>query len=149
MKKMYIASESVPGGRRASIQGVTTSPSEVAASSFNMNQVDRFEEKKVSDLKRLFLEFTKINLIFHSKSVEMFTRCYKDILDIDEKADITEFRYTFKISSDDKITSSSLLTAKKNPTVVRNQVDDEDEDEEQGKYSKRHDRSNDEERQIV
>lgn len=126
MKKMYIASDPVPAGRRPSVSGaqVTSSPSEIAASSFNMNQVDRFEEKKVSDLKRLFLEFTKINLIFHSKSIEMFTRCYKDILDIDERADLTEFRYTFKISiEENKHMGSSLLSSsKKSP---RHEDDDE------------------------
>lgn len=145
---MYIASEPIQGGRRASVSTpvITSSPTEIASASFNMNQVDRFEEKKVSDLKRIFLEFTKINLIFHSKSIEMFTRCFRDILDIDEKADITEFRYTFKIFTEDKVMSSSLLAPKKNPTITRLE-DDEEDRKHSGKQVDRS--SDDEERRIL
>lgn len=47
-----------------------------------------FEKKKLHDIKSLFLTFVTIELGFHTKAVEFFTKAYQEIADIDEDEDL-------------------------------------------------------------
>jgi hypothetical protein len=57
-------------------------------------QIDMFEKKKLHDIKSLLLAFVTVELSFHSKAVELFTKAYQEIADIDEDEDL-EVQYHF------------------------------------------------------
>ncbi|XP_035204475.1 protein FAM92A-like [Stegodyphus dumicola] len=65
-------------------------------------RIDHFEKQKLEDLRRLFLEFIKIELIFHAKALELYTQAYNSVKNIDVEADlnhtdnILEERYIFR-----------------------------------------------------
>lgn len=59
-------------------------------------QMDLFEKKKLHDIKAIMLEFVKMELAFHSKAVEFFTKAYKDVAQINEEYDLEEFREVLK-----------------------------------------------------
>ncbi|XP_054164740.1 CBY1-interacting BAR domain-containing protein 1-A-like [Oppia nitens] len=61
-------------------------------------QIQRFELKKICDLKKIFLEFTKNELLFHAKSIEMLTEAYKHILSIDTDRDLQQFCHFFNFT---------------------------------------------------
>ncbi|XP_076750771.1 CBY1 interacting BAR domain containing protein Fam92 isoform X2 [Xylocopa sonorina] len=55
-------------------------------------QIDSFEKRKLHDLKTILLDFVVIELSFHAKALELLTKAYQDIADIDEVKDLEEFR---------------------------------------------------------
>ncbi|KAG7201544.1 hypothetical protein KM043_004294 [Ampulex compressa] len=60
-------------------------------------QIDSFEKRKIHDLKTVLLDYVIIELSFHTKSLELLTKAYRDIADIDEAKDLEEFRETIRI----------------------------------------------------
>ena len=84
-------------------------------------QIQRFEKKKICDLKvcrnsqnsillnntlklhflnqRIFLELTKSELLMHSKTIEVLTNAYKHLLNIDADSDLQEFCTFFKMNN--------------------------------------------------
>ncbi|XP_066964931.1 CBY1-interacting BAR domain-containing protein 1-like isoform X7 [Macrobrachium rosenbergii] len=59
-------------------------------------QMDQFEQRKVSDLKKTLKEFIQTELAFHAKALELYTKAYGQISDIDEDDDLEEFRNALK-----------------------------------------------------
>ncbi|KAK1136236.1 hypothetical protein K0M31_000801 [Melipona bicolor] len=55
-------------------------------------QIDTFEKRKLHDLKTLLLDFIIIELSFHAKALELLTKGYQDIAEINEVKDLEEFR---------------------------------------------------------
>ncbi|CAK9799656.1 CBY1-interacting BAR domain-containing protein 1 [Anthophora plagiata] len=55
-------------------------------------QIDSFEKRKLHDLKTILLDFIVIELSFHAKAVELLTKAYQDITEIDEVNDLGDFR---------------------------------------------------------
>ncbi|KAK7086479.1 hypothetical protein SK128_009824 [Halocaridina rubra] len=55
-------------------------------------QMDQFEHKKVSDLKIILKEFIQTELAFHAKALELYTKAYNQISDVEEEEDLEEFR---------------------------------------------------------
>ncbi|CAD6209710.1 GSCOCG00010809001-RA-CDS [Cotesia congregata] len=55
-------------------------------------QIDAFEKRKLQDLITLLLDFVMIELSFHTKAVELFTKAYQDIAEIDTFKDLEKFR---------------------------------------------------------
>ncbi|XP_074115485.1 CBY1 interacting BAR domain containing protein Fam92 isoform X1 [Cotesia typhae] len=55
-------------------------------------QIDAFEKRKLQDLITLLLDFVRIELSFHTKAVELFTKAYQDIAEIDTFKDLEKFR---------------------------------------------------------
>ena len=51
-------------------------------------QIDSFEKQKLHDVKFIFLDFVAIELCFHVKAVELLTKAYQDIAQIDEAKDL-------------------------------------------------------------
>ncbi|XP_063977287.1 CBY1-interacting BAR domain-containing protein 1-A isoform X2 [Diachasmimorpha longicaudata] len=60
-------------------------------------QIDSFEKQKLYDVKHLLLDFVNIELSFHTKTVELLTKAYRDIAEIDEAKDLEEFREVLNI----------------------------------------------------
>ncbi|XP_045124392.1 protein FAM92A-like isoform X1 [Portunus trituberculatus] len=56
------------------------------------DQMDQFEQKKVSDLKKILKEFIQIELAFHAKALELYTRAYNQVSAIEEEEDLEAFR---------------------------------------------------------
>ncbi|XP_063614897.1 CBY1-interacting BAR domain-containing protein 1-like [Penaeus indicus] len=59
-------------------------------------QMDQFEQRKVTDLKRILKEFIQTELAFHAKAVELYTKAYNQISNIEEEEDLEEFRNALK-----------------------------------------------------
>ncbi|KAJ8686527.1 hypothetical protein QAD02_022321 [Eretmocerus hayati] len=56
-------------------------------------QIDSFERQKLHDLKTIFLNFTTVQLSFHAKAVELFTKAYQDIAEINEVQDLEDYQF--------------------------------------------------------
>lgn len=52
------------------------------------DQIDTFEKRKLHDLKTVLLDFVRIELSFHTKAVELLTKAYQDVAEIDEAKDL-------------------------------------------------------------
>jgi len=62
-------------------------------------EIDKLEKKKLTDMKELLMEYTKIQMIFHAKALEMLTIGYQELLDINTEDDLEEFRNSFTQSN--------------------------------------------------
>lgn len=58
--------------------------------------VNRFERKKIEDLKHIFLEFVKIEMIFHAKALELYSKAHNILERIQVEEDLHEFNSYFK-----------------------------------------------------
>ncbi|XP_043288692.1 protein FAM92A isoform X2 [Venturia canescens] len=58
------------------------------------DQIDTFEKRKLHDLKNILGDFVRIELSFHTKAVELLTKAYQDIAEIDEIKDLEDFQLT-------------------------------------------------------
>ena len=54
--------------------------------------MEYFEMKKLRDLRRFLLEFCHAQLNYHARSIELYSRAYKMIKDMDVEMDIDDFR---------------------------------------------------------
>ncbi|XP_053914248.1 CBY1-interacting BAR domain-containing protein 1 isoform X1 [Cuculus canorus] len=54
--------------------------------------IDNFEKQKIKDIKNIFSEFINIEMLFHSKALEIYTAAYQNIQNIDENEDLEVFR---------------------------------------------------------
>lgn len=52
------------------------------------DQTDEFERQKLRNIKTVLLDFITIELAYHAKSLELFTKAYQNIDNIDEQADV-------------------------------------------------------------
>ncbi|KAK8735683.1 hypothetical protein OTU49_005264 [Cherax quadricarinatus] len=55
-------------------------------------KMDLFEQRKVADLKRVLKEFVQTELAFHAKALELYTKAYTHIANIEEEEDLEAFR---------------------------------------------------------
>ncbi|KAL2712606.1 protein FAM92A-B isoform X1 [Vespula squamosa] len=55
-------------------------------------QIDSFERRKLHDLKSVLLDFVTIEMSFHTKAIELLTKAYQDIADINETKDLEDFQ---------------------------------------------------------
>ncbi|XP_076244532.1 CBY1 interacting BAR domain containing protein Fam92 isoform X2 [Calliopsis andreniformis] len=60
-------------------------------------QIDSFEKRKLHDLKTILLDFVVIELSFHAKALELLTKAYHDVVEIDEVQDLEEFREIVRV----------------------------------------------------
>lgn len=51
-------------------------------------QMDMFEKKKLHDIKSIFMTFVKIELALNTKLIELLTRGYQELMQIDEEEDL-------------------------------------------------------------
>uniref|UniRef100_A0A2H1VJB9 SFRICE_000317 n=1 Tax=Spodoptera frugiperda TaxID=7108 RepID=A0A2H1VJB9_SPOFR len=81
-------------------QQVTYAESELLKASAEMSrtakglseQTEFFERRKLQQLKTLLSDFVMIEMTFHAKAVELLTVAYQQISDINDKADLENFR---------------------------------------------------------
>ncbi|XP_039255435.2 CBY1-interacting BAR domain-containing protein 1-A-like [Styela clava] len=53
---------------------------DVERSTKNLEEtIDTFESKRVTDIKKILLDFVQIEMLFHAKALERFTMCYNDL----------------------------------------------------------------------
>lgn len=62
-------------------------------------EIDKLENKKLTDMKELMMEYAHIQMIFHAKALEMLTVGYQELLDINTEDDLEEFRNAFTQSN--------------------------------------------------
>ncbi|KAB0338091.1 hypothetical protein FD754_024811 [Muntiacus muntjak] len=56
--------------------------------------IDNFEKQKIKDIKTIFSEFITIEILFHSKALEVYTAAYQNIQKIDEEEDLEVFQHS-------------------------------------------------------
>ncbi|XP_076356889.1 CBY1-interacting BAR domain-containing protein 1-A-like [Tachypleus tridentatus] len=61
-------------------------------------QMEMFEHSKVSNIKKIFTDFVNIELLFHTKALEIYTRAYSSLQKIDEDLDLKEVRNCIRAS---------------------------------------------------
>uniref|UniRef100_UPI00398ED794 CBY1-interacting BAR domain-containing protein 1 n=1 Tax=Pristiophorus japonicus TaxID=55135 RepID=UPI00398ED794 len=59
--------------------------------------IDDFQEDKIKDLKKIFGDFITVELAFHAKALEVYSKAYQHIQNIDEDADMEIFRNTLHL----------------------------------------------------
>ncbi|XP_049771733.1 CBY1-interacting BAR domain-containing protein 1 isoform X2 [Schistocerca cancellata] len=60
-------------------------------------QTDMFEKKKLHDIKSIILNYIIIELSFHAKAVELFTKAYQQVSEVDEEEDMEDFHNALQI----------------------------------------------------
>ncbi|XP_048486211.1 CBY1-interacting BAR domain-containing protein 1-A isoform X2 [Plutella xylostella] len=69
-------------------------------------QTDFFERRKLQQLKSLLSDFIMIEMTFHAKAVELLTIAYQRVDEINEKADLENFRR--KLRSPENVAGSGM-----------------------------------------
>jgi hypothetical protein len=52
------------------------------------DEIDKFEQMKLTDMKKFLTDFTLINLAFHARAMEMYTYAHQQLLNIDVGHDL-------------------------------------------------------------
>ncbi|XP_075213700.1 CBY1 interacting BAR domain containing protein Fam92 [Lycorma delicatula] len=114
-------------------QQITTAESELVKATAEVSrtqraledQMDLFEKKKLHDIKTLLTDFVKIEIALNAKLIELFTRGYQELMQVDEDEDLEDFQKVRSLSNMDfqnemKVpeSASRLETVKK--TSLRN-----------------------------
>uniref|UniRef100_H2ZQF1 Uncharacterized protein n=1 Tax=Ciona savignyi TaxID=51511 RepID=H2ZQF1_CIOSA len=90
--------------------------------------IDKFEKKKIQDLKKIFSEFVKVEMLFHAKALELYSATYNELQTIDEEEHIELFRNNLRPTSTLKdrldiaqsnLDSTSALDNERKPTVTQ------------------------------
>ncbi|KAK3086450.1 hypothetical protein FSP39_018586 [Pinctada imbricata] len=61
-------------------------------------RMSTFEQRKIHDLKHAMVDFFQIQLVFHAKALEYYTKCLESVTMIDEERDLQEFQRKMSIS---------------------------------------------------
>ncbi|TKC44069.1 hypothetical protein EI555_002156 [Monodon monoceros] len=54
--------------------------------------VDAFQEQKLKDLQKIFLDFVTIEMVFHAKAVEVYSSAFQTLESYDLERDLEDFR---------------------------------------------------------
>ncbi|XP_028155904.1 CBY1-interacting BAR domain-containing protein 1 isoform X2 [Ostrinia nubilalis] len=108
-------------------QQVTYAESELLKASAEMSrtakglseQTEFFERRKLQQLKTLLSDFVMIELKFHAKAVELLTVAHQQIGDINEKADLENFRR--KLRSPEKQVNTGISARSSSLASLMNQ----------------------------
>ncbi|XP_036366384.1 protein FAM92A isoform X1 [Octopus sinensis] len=55
-------------------------------------EMDAFELQKLTDMKKVLLNFVRTEMTFHCKALELYTICFQNLSDINVEEDLDEFR---------------------------------------------------------
>ncbi|KAL4712920.1 hypothetical protein ACJJTC_011990 [Scirpophaga incertulas] len=113
-------------------QQVTYAESELLKASVEMSrtakglseQTEFFERRKLQQLKTLLSDFVMIEMAFHGKAIQLLTVAYQQIQDINEKADLENFRRKLRspekpVSTNISARSASLASLMNHPSPTR------------------------------
>ena len=56
------------------------------------DEIDKFEQMKLTDMKKFLTDFTLIHLAFHARAMEMYTFAHQQLLNIDVAHDLEVIR---------------------------------------------------------
>lgn len=62
------------------------------------DQITDFERQKTRDLKKVFGELMLSEMMFYAKALEIYTRAYQELMDIDEDENIEQLQQSMKFS---------------------------------------------------
>ncbi|XP_066911529.1 CBY1-interacting BAR domain-containing protein 1-like isoform X2 [Clytia hemisphaerica] len=62
------------------------------------DQISDFERQKTRDLKKVFGEFMLSEMMFYAKALEIYTRAYQELNEIDEEEGIDQLHQSLKLS---------------------------------------------------
>ncbi|XP_060779084.1 CBY1-interacting BAR domain-containing protein 2-like [Neoarius graeffei] len=90
----------------ADIQSITQAETSVQKANSNANRSSRqmeetitdFQRQKLSDVKRIFTEFIMVEMLFHSKALEVYTHTFNNLETMDIDKDLEVFRNQIQIS---------------------------------------------------
>ncbi|KAJ2953845.1 hypothetical protein O0L34_g1476 [Tuta absoluta] len=108
-------------------QQVTYAESELLKASAEMSrtakslseQTEFFERRKLQQLKSLLSDFVMIEMTFHAKAVELLTIAHQQIGDINDKADLENFRR--KLRSPEKPVNAGITARSSSLASLMNQ----------------------------
>ncbi|KAK2146596.1 hypothetical protein LSH36_595g02012 [Paralvinella palmiformis] len=60
------------------------------------NEMEVFERQKLEDIKKIFLDFVQIEMVFHARALELYTECYQSLNSISVDDDLQEFRSSLR-----------------------------------------------------
>ncbi|XP_070575916.1 CBY1-interacting BAR domain-containing protein 1-like isoform X2 [Ptychodera flava] len=60
------------------------------------DEMDRFEKKKMQDIKTILRDFVQIEMVFHAKALEVYTQAFQTLMSISEDDDLEEFRNSLR-----------------------------------------------------
>ncbi|KAI5634539.1 FAM92 protein domain-containing protein [Phthorimaea operculella] len=108
-------------------QQVTYAESELLKASAEMSrtakslseQTEFFERRKLQQLKTLLSDFVMIEMTFHAKAVELLTIAHQQIADINDKADLENFRR--KLRSPEKPVNAGITARSSSLASLMNQ----------------------------
>lgn len=60
-------------------------------------QMNIFEKKKLEDVKSVLQDYVLIELSFHTKAIELFTRAFQDLQGINVEDDLEEFKDALRV----------------------------------------------------
>ncbi|CAF0806237.1 unnamed protein product [Adineta steineri] len=95
-RKLQQTTDRTPGNRDAIVaMQVNAEYAQTEASRADnvvQDEIDKFEEMKITDIKKYFTDFTLINLAFHARAMEMYTYAHQQLMNINVAQDLEEFR---------------------------------------------------------
>ncbi|XP_043196165.1 protein FAM92A-like [Amphibalanus amphitrite] len=95
-QQLELVKEKAPGD----IRQLSQAESKLQRASFDVarthaaleESIEFFEMKKLRDLRKILIGFCHSQLTFHARSLELFTRAYNTVEDIQVEADVEEFK---------------------------------------------------------
>nr|XP_002736146.1 PREDICTED: protein FAM92A1-like isoform X1 [Saccoglossus kowalevskii] len=60
------------------------------------DEMDRFEKKKLQDIKTILRDFVNVELSFHSKALEVYSNAYQYLMSINDEEDLEDFRNSLR-----------------------------------------------------
>ncbi|XP_058011449.1 CBY1-interacting BAR domain-containing protein 2 [Ahaetulla prasina] len=61
--------------------------------------VDEFQKKKLKDIQKIFLDFIGIEMVFHSKALEVYSQAFQTLENYDLEKDLQDFRTKIQLAS--------------------------------------------------
>ncbi|XP_048860970.1 CBY1-interacting BAR domain-containing protein 2-like [Brienomyrus brachyistius] len=100
-------------------QGISQAEASAQIASTNMlrstrqleETINNFQMQKLQDIKRIFTDFITIEMLFHTKSLEVYSSTFQSLNDMDIDKDLERFRSRIQVHDgllDNKILQSSI-----------------------------------------